>query len=792
MGKYGYFDDAAHEYVVTSHFPPVPWINFLTNDDFTAIVSQSAGGAAFYRESSSGRLTKYEQVRGLPMDRPGFYLYLREADGSVWCPGFEPVRTELDAWRCRHGLGYTVFEAEHRGLAAVFTLFVPRDDNALVWDLRLENRCGKTVELTAFAFVEFNFLWAVREHLYWHWCRFYTSTTFDRSLQAVKYDYHVFEDQPKVKVLFGASRNPSGFDCDRNSFIGRTGTLEAPEAIKAGRLGNKELPGGGFPVGVLEHRLALRPGESSELVYTLAGALTWDEAGRSLARYRDPAAVQRELARVQEYWREFVGVYQAELPDPDFQRMVNIWNPYNCSICFNRKKSMTAFTTGMEKGGVQSRDSSQDAMSLISLRPDVARERLLLILRYQMPSGEYYSTFDPDAGKPADHYAVRSDNGVWPVFSLYAFLAETGEFDLLRARVPYWQGPEADVLEHLAQGLRHIASRRGRNGLPLIIDVDWNDNLYMFKVDGQEESVMLAQQLVYACRLLREMAEHEGRAEIVAFCAGMIAEMSVNLNRDGVWDGQWYRRYLFSDGRPDLGSSRRREGKIFLETQVWAVISQSAQPAERAQQCLDQAHALLGTPFGLKLLYPAFTGIPEPENPLYNNGPGIRENGGIFHHVHAWAVMAETLLGRGDRAYACYRQTLPNVASAGRGEDVYLNEPYAFSSTSLIDPDLRPGEADMAWFSGTVTWMYLVGTQYILGVRPVLQGLLLDPCIPRAWEQYTVHRRYRGVLYRITVKNPRHVCKGVQSITLDGHPVAGNVLPPVADRSEVAVEVILG
>jgi len=275
------------------------------------------------------------------------------------------------------------------------------------------------------------------------------------------------------------------------------------------------------------------------------------------------------------------------------------------------------------------------------------------------------------------------------------------------------------------------------------------------------------------------------------FCEQLIAEMTHLLNQPGVWDGEWYRRYLFSDDRPCLGSEQRREGKIFLETQVWAVISGTA-PQERAYGCMDKAREILGSPFGLKLLFPAFTGIPEPEDPLYNNGPGIRENGGVFHHAHTWAIMAETLLGRGDRAYEYYRQILPNVASRTRGEDVYLNEPYAFSSTSLAEPDLRPGEGDMAWFTGTVAWMYWVGTQHLLGIRPLLKGLLIDPCIPSHWESYRVNRRFRGVMYRITVKNPDRVCKGVKSITVDGEKIEGCVLPATNGKLEVAVEVILG
>ncbi|MEI8342979.1 MAG: hypothetical protein WCH43_15760, partial [Verrucomicrobiota bacterium] len=422
MSQYGHFDDANKEFVVTSHFPPVPWINFLTNENFTAIISQSAGGAAFYREASTGRLTKYNQARSTPIDRPGFYFYLREADGTLWSPGFEPVRTPLDRWFCRHGLGYTIFESEYRGLSVTLTFFVPRGENVLLWNAQVKNNRSERVDISAVSYVEFSCLTASREPIYWQWSRFYTSTTFDPTLDAVKYDYHVFEEHPKLKVLFSSSRKTSGFDCDRSSFLGRTGTLEAPESLVKGRLANRELPGGGFPIGALENRIELEPGESTELVLSLGCGFTWEEAESIARKYKEPAAAKQELEAVKEHWNGFVDVFQTELPDVDLQRMINLWNPYNCSISFNRKKSMTAFTTGMEKGGVQSRDSSQDSMPLVSLSTDTARERLLLIYRYQMPSGEFYSTFDPDAGKPADFYAVRSDNGVWPVFTTHAYV----------------------------------------------------------------------------------------------------------------------------------------------------------------------------------------------------------------------------------------------------------------------------------------------------------------------------------------------------------------------------------
>ncbi|OJU13025.1 MAG: hypothetical protein BGN88_08535 [Clostridiales bacterium 43-6] len=791
MGKYGYFNDKDKEYVITDNYPPLPWINFLNNDNFTAIISQSAGGAAFYREASTGRITKYNQTRAIPIDRPGYYLYFREEDGSVWAPTYEPVRTSLDSYQCRHGLGYTQFESEYKGIAANVTYFVPRNDNVLLWKVQLTNHREKDVTLKSFSFVEFSFLLAHREPIYWQWCRFYTTTLFNQDMNAVTYDCHVYEDQPKLKVFLSSSEPVTGFDCDRNAFLGRAGTLDLPDAVKNGGLTNKELPGGGFPIGAIQNDITIKAGETVSFTISLGCGLDWETDAEMIKKYQDINTVHAELEAVKEYWSNTIEVFQAEVPDKDIERMINIWNPYNCIVGFNRKMSMTGMTTGMEKGGVQSRDSSQDSMSLVSLRTDLAKERMELIFHFQMPSGEFYSSFDGDIRKPSDFYAVRSDNGVWPVFTTYALVSETGDYDFLKKQIPYYEGENVSILTHMAQGLKHIYGRRGRNNLPLIIDIDWNDNLYIFKEDGNEESVMLAQQLVYACRLLKEMADICGDTDIIQSCDEIIDAMIIALNGEGVWDGDWYKRYIFASDKPALGSKDRREGKIFLNTQSWAVISESTGTKERAVHCMDKAAEMLGTKYGLKLSYPAFTGIPEPEDPLYNNGPGVRENGGIFHHAHTWAVMAETFLRRGDKAYQYYRQILPNVASEERGADLYINEPYAFSSTTLIDPDPRAGEGDMAWFSGTVTWMYLVGTQYILGVRPVLKGLLIDPCICSEWDGYKVSRRYKGTMYHITFKNPEHVSTGVKTITVDGTLMEGTVLPHT-DAKEVNVEVVMG
>jgi cellobiose phosphorylase len=800
MNKYGYFDDKQREYVITDPFPPVAWVNLLTNDNLTAVISQKSGGALFCGSAADGRMTKYNQEHCLPEDRPGFYLYVREADGTVWSPTFEPTRTPLNAWHCRHGMGYTVFEADYNGLCFSVTFFVDRQDDVFIWDIECTNKRQDKVKFKLFPYVEFNFLQAAREVMHWHWCRFFTTYSFDQKLQAIKYDYRVFEDEPKIKTFATSTAEIVSYNCERNSFIGRQGQLERPEEVIQGALSNKELPNGGHGIAAFQHNITLQPGESYRLAHTIGGTLSWPESEKLIKKYQHLDNIDAAKVELNNYWQNYLELYQAELPDQDMQRMINIWNPYNCSIGLQRKRSMTSQTTGMARGGIQTRDTMQDSMSLASLQPANARRMVEFILSFQYPHGEYPDDINPVDGTVAEHYAIRGDNGVWPVYTTYQLVAEAGDLDYLNKKLPYYNlatkehEGEATIIDHLYQGLQHIHNNRGRYGLPLVIGVDWNDNLYIFRKDGKEESVMLAQQYVYACRLLIEMAENVQRQDIIDWSELTMNEMIDNINSPTIWDetSNCYKRYIFGDDeQPHLGSKERPEGKLFLNSQSWAVIS-GAGIDGRGACAMEQVNKILATDYGVKLFVPPFTGIPTPEDEMFNNGPGVRENGGVFHHAHTWGIMAETMLGHGDLAYKYYCQVLPNIASNERGEDVYKNEPYAISSTSLAEPCENYGEADMAWFTGTVTWMYLVGTQYILGIRPVLNGLMIDPSIPTKWSGFTVKRHFRGVTYNIVIKNPEHISKGVKSITIDGTAIQGNIIQPVNGKTTVDVEVIMG
>lgn len=788
--KYGYFDDHKREYVVTNPYPPTTWINYLSNGRLCTMLSQGGGGMTFLDSAASVRFTRYKMSRSVPTDRPGHYVYIREKDGTLWSPTYEPVRTELDNWKCRHGLGYSIFEGSYKGMDAKLKFFIHPDHNVLIWDLELENNRENETELMITPYVEFSFLDAHEEAFSFHWCRMANSFTYDKELGAVKYYYGApYYEYPRTQVFMSGSEMPQGFDCDRDSFMGRRGTEERPEAVVDGKLTNSELPGGGHGAGALQYNISLKVGEKKRMCFYLGGIPTWEEADKLIASFKNTSLVDEGFRKLTTFYDEYVGKMQIEVPDKDMERFVNIWNPYNCRQSFERARFVSAIHTGMG-GGMQSRDSMQDALSITYLKPEWTRERIAVIMRYQHPDGRFIDTFDPKLGKEPEDTGRRCDNGVWSIYTVYGYLAESGDLDFLKEKIPYYKGEQATIFMHLWLAMRYMTENQGDNGLPLMFGQDWNDSLNMFKEEGAE-TVMLAQQIVYACTLFKEISKAYDNNEAVKWCENTKKRLIKAINNDTVWDGEWYKRILYKNGRTPLGSKERSEAKIYLNSQSWAVISGAA-PEERAKQCMDSAREHLNTPYGLKLLWPPYTGIPEPPHPLVANVPGVSENGGIFNHANTWAIIAEACLGRGNKAYEYYHQCLPPVVINKVGIETYKNEPYCYSSHIIAEPDERAGMALLSWLSGTTTWMYIAATQYIMGIRPTLSGLCIDPCIPSNWKGFKVKRNNRGILYDITVNNPEGVQKGIKIIEVDGITIEGNIIPIASGKACVKVVVTMG
>lgn len=784
MATYGFFDNDKREYVITDPLTPRPWINYLSTERMGAFVSQGAGGAAWHVEPRSRRVSRYDYL-GTPEDRPGFYVYVRHADGTTWSPSFQPCQTPLDAWECRHGMGHTRFLARKGDVEAELRLFVPVSGEAMLWDLTLRNKGITKEDLFVSNYLEFSLFEYYKEVLGWIVLRNQIRFLHDPALNAIKYHYFVYEAPYTNPVFLSGSGAPVGFDCDRNRFIGRGRDTTNPVAVEKGELSNSELPGGGLGVGCLGYDVALAPGEERRIVWNLGAAETWDEVDGVIRQYQDLANVDQAWNELEAYWNDFLDCLQVDIPEKDIEAMVNAWNPYGCHVTFHRDRDISPELPGLASG-VRFRDASQNCLSICSLAPQEASGKLAEILSHQRADGSAPNAYVPGADDSGDlhHGEERCDSVVWPPMAIYDYLAETGDFDFLDRKLPYLDEGEASVYDHMMAGMRQIARDVGPHGLPLLKGRDWDDHLGLFAEPGAE-SVMTAQNWCFAARLAKEICELRGNDEDATWLDAQIESYDRALN-EAAWDGEWYRQVLYDSDRIPLGSRARPENKIYVNTQSWAVISGTA-PPERAALCMDKAREYLDTPFGLKFLTPPYTGIPNPEDPLVSNGPGLGENGGVFIQANCWSIIAETALGRGDLAYDLYRELAPPVVSETVGPDVYLNEPYMYCSHIVAEPDARQGMGNLSWLTGTVNWMYIAMTRHILGIRPTLKGLSVKPCVPSSWASFRVRRRFRGRMYDIRVENGN---TGRVNIEMDGKEIEGNVLP-LASSETVEVDVHL-
>jgi cellobiose phosphorylase len=771
--QYGEFTPDGQAFRLRDPLPPRPWINYLGNRRLTAFISQNAGGLLWYREPQTRRLTRYHYTAA-PGDQPGFYLYVRDrCSGALWNPHFAPCAAALDRYECRVRPGTTRFLAARDGVELDLTYAIPPTDDVMLWRVRVRNAGPAAARLQLASYQEYGLFEFMREIIGWCYLKNQFSLRYDAELRAIRYDYHVFEAPYAPRLLFGCTAETAGWECSRDAFVGRTGTLGAPAALTgAGELGDSDLPLGGHACAVLGVERELAPQEETELAYIFALGETWEQAGALLAAYREPGAVDRGIEATGAFWRERLDTFQAVTGDEEVDAFLNTWNGYNAAVACELCRSIS--TDHMGTDGLRFRDTAQDALAVSHFDPDFARRRLLQVLAQQTRDGGGCMSFYPDNPQPTTDEPHRSDNPVWPVYTAHALLCETGDLAALETSVPFRDGGAASLYDHLKAGLEHIYARRGPHGLPTLFDVDWNDGLALF-ADRDAETVMLGQQLVHACRLLGELATRTGRDEDAAWCARVVAELTERLNGEAVWDGAWYRRLILSSGQP-RGSAQNAQGRIYLNPQSWAVISGVAD-ARRARRCMDAAAAELDSEAGLQILDPPFRGFPEPEDPPLGSNPGIGENGGIFCHANTWAVIAECLLGRGDQAWTYYRRLLPPVVARRFGEEHYQREPYVYVSSIVGPVSDRFGEAGISWLTGTASWMYVAATQYILGVRPVLDGLRVAPCLPRSLSTLSLRRRFRGCVYEIEID---HQGRDAVRLTLDDEPVEGLVLPPVA------------
>ncbi|MDR3201611.1 MAG: glycosyl transferase [Bifidobacteriaceae bacterium] len=802
--RFGHFDDSAREYVIATPETPFPWINYLGSEDFFSLISHQAGGYAFFRDAKLRRLTRF-RYNNIPPDSGGRYVFINDG-GDVWTPTFAPVQAALDAFECRHGLGYTKIASSRGGLEAASVFLVPLGVAAEVHRLTLTNQTAQTKHLKLFSYLEFC-LWNAEDD----------QNNYQRNLGLAEVEvegsaiYHVTEYRERRDhyAVFGVNAPMTGFDTDRDAFVGRWNPLSKAQAPLRGSAGDS-IASGWYPIGSHQVDVELAPGESRDLIFTLGyienptrekwrspGVASKSRARALLARFETSAQIDAALDQLREHWEALTGRLVLESSDPRLNRTVNTWNPYQCMVTFNLSRSASYFETGIGRG-MGFRDSNQDLLGFVHMVPERARERLLDIAATQFLDGSAYHQYQPLTKRGND--AIGSgfnDDPLWLVFATVAYVKETGDWQILREPVAFDsdRGNRAPLLDHLQRSVDHVIENRGPHGLPLIGRADWNDdlNLNCFSTTPGEsfqttenrpgrtaESVMIAGMFTAIVPDFAELCEREGRPRDAARARHWVSAMRDAISRHG-WDGEWFvRAYDYFGSR--VGSKGDDEGQIYLEPQGMCVMGGNGLEDGRARAALDAVARLLATEHGLALLAPAYTRYRIELGEISTYPPGSKENGSVFCHANPWVIIAEAIMGNPGRAFDYYKRITP--AYREDISQIHAMEPYVYAQTISGPASPRFGEAKNSWLTGTAAWAYTAATQYLLGIRADFDGLIVEPCLPAALGHYTVTRRFRGATYVIRVANDG---SGGGLVCVDGRPVEGNLVPaaPAGARVEV-------
>ena len=811
--QYGHFDDERREYVITTPTTPLPWINYLGSEDFFALVSNTAGGYCFYKDARLRRITRY-RYNGSPLDADGFHVYVRTEEGSVWNPGWQPTQEPLDFYRCRHGLGYTVITGTKDGLSLEQAMLVPREDRCMLLKLTVQNQGEKPRHLKLFPYVEFC-LWDAMDD----------SSNFQRNFSTGEVEiepqalYHKTEYRERRDhyAFFWADRPYTGFDTSRDAFLGVYGSPARPQAVLEGRCTGSQAHGWA-PVGAMEFDLTLEPGAQQQLVlglgyienpqeekFTAPGVINKTRAHAMMEKYSSPRAFDCALEDLRQFWGDLLGGCTARTGDEKVDRMVNIWNQYQCMVTFNMSRSASYFESGMGRG-MGFRDSCQDLLGFVHMIPQKARQRLLDIAATQFPDGSAYHQYQPLTKK--GNLAVGSgfnDDPLWLIAGTDAYIRETGDFSILSESVPFDNDERLaqPLMEHLRRSIRYTLTHLGPHRLPLIGRADWNDCLNLncfsahpgesFQITGPSEgpvaeSVFIGGMFVKYGRAYGELCRHLELPEEAAQVESAVQDMEQAVLTAG-WDGAWFRRAYDASGNP-VGSRECKEGQIYIEPQGMCVMAGIGKTTGQAAQALRSVEERLDTPYGIVLLQPAYEEYYLNLGEISSYPPGYKENAGIFCHNNPWIVCAEAELGHGDRAFQVYRRTCP--AYTEDISHIHRTEPYVYSQMIAGKDAPSFGEAKNSWLTGTAAWTFLSITQSILGMQPTLDGLRIEPCVPADWKEFRLHRRFRGAEYNILVKNPKGVQKGVAAMTVDGQSISGNVLPILPAGHTAQVEVWMG
>ncbi len=785
---YGHFSTDGREYIITNPNTPRPWFNYLFNDLYHCLISQTGGGFSYLRDPKYYRIHRYDH---LSSDRPGRYLYLKDvAKNKVWTLNWQPSREKLSEWEARHGLGYTTLKAAANGIKGSITYFVTREAPVELWLVSLKNSTKSRRTLQVYPFVELICGDVALETHYRNILMLYNDAVFDEDSQTIVAFKQPFKSWHKPGYgFFSASFPVESFECRREAFVGPYGDLSDPVALKGKKLSSHGCRGEDM-VGVLQGTITLKPGETKEFVVVSGITVKRDEIPSLVKRFRSVEAATQELVGVKAYWQRVLEKVWVETPDPNFNRMTNLWGKYQLFAITHWRG--TSHYHGAE-GGQGYRDTAQDVEGLLSLDVGTAREKLERLLFYQYKNGHAVSGFSEVEGtwenQGVQGVIKKADVAVWLPYSVVSYVKETGDTAFLKKEIPFHDGDSASVYEHVLRAVRYLYGARGQHGLPLIGHADWNDAYDHVGVKGKGESVWLGMAFVRACRQVEELAKFIGDSAVAQEMRSKAEELTRIVN-DAGWDGAWYLA-AFNDNGLKIGSSKNQEGKVPLNSQTWAILS-GIVPPERLPSILEKIDRYLDTPYGPALFLPSYTSFNPEIGRVTAFCPGTKENAAVFSHACAFKVVADCTIKRGDQAYATFSKLMP-MSKAKQDHDKYKVEPYVWAEY-VIGPGSsdRFGEGAFTWNTGTTPWMYVAATEWILGARREFDGLLIDPCFPKHWKKATIRRIFRGTTYEIAIKNPEGVSSGVKQVTVDGVKLASNLIRPHQDGKVHRVEVLLG
>jgi len=798
MKKFGYFDDKKREYVITDPKTPYPWINYLGTGGFFTIISNTGGGYSFYKDARLRRITRY-RYNNVPIDSEGKYFYIKE-DDCLWSPGWKPAKTPLDQYACHHGMGYTKIIGAKNKLKAEVLYFVPLKDHVEIQQVRLTNESKQKKTFKLYSYVE----WAL-------WDALADMTNFQRNFstgeveveESVIYHKTEYRERRNHFAFYSVNTPTQGFDTDRETFVGLYESVESPRMIQTGTSG-RSIAKGWPPIASHYLEVSLKPGESKDFIFLLGfvenktdnkfsapNVINKEQAGKLMKKYTSSKQVDQAFLALKKFWHEMFSAFYIDSAEIKLNRMVNVWNQYQNMITYLFSRSASYFESGIGRG-MGFRDSNQDIIGMVHMQPQWARQRIIDLASTQLADGSAYHQYQPLTKKGNHDIGGNfNDDPLWLVFSVSAYLNESGDFSFLDEPVPFENGEDATIFEHIKRAFYYTVNHLGPHGLPFIGRADWNDclNLNCFSEnpdesfqttenvsDGKAESLLIAgmfvkygQDFVEICHLLNKTDEAD-KAQI------HVNKMKEAIDRDG-WDGNWFLRAYDYYGNK-VGSKENAEGKIFIEPQAFCILAGIGLEDGRAKKALREVNKQLATPYGLVLLHPAYTQYDIKLGEISSYPPGYKENGGIFCHNNPWIVIAETIAGNNELAFDYYTRIAP--AYIHSISELHKTEPYVYSQMITGKESARPGEAKNSWLTGTSAWNFYAVSQYILGIRPSLHGIIVDPKLPAHIKNITIHRKFRGAVYQIKINNhPGH-----QTSVFHNGKILKNNLIPVAKPGE--------